>query len=1167
MPLLEILGEYGEFRELVSALERGVTPVNIVSGVEAQKAHLIYAACEKLGTSGLVVTSSDMEAQKLWLDLSYFYGEHALYFPSKEYVFYDVDSVSREMTAKRLGVLSQLTAGGEHKVVVASIDALLQYTARPETYRDFTTEISVGGRVDLNALEGRLLQLGYVREELVEGRGQFSVRGGIIDIFPADRGEPLRVELFDDEVDSIRTFDPSTQLSTGKLESARITPCREMIFDEARRQAAISALQAQAKKLAHGGESAESARAQLIADAEKLAERYYFASLDKYVRLIYGEIPTLADFMPEGSVVFVDEPKRVSESAKTARWDRDELVSELMEKGVIAPGNKEFSADYHAMIKRLSQGRLVGMSTLSASCPDYHPKLNLSLSVKSLNSFHGKLEFLVDDLKDWQSRHATVVILAGGSSRAEHLATTLHNMGVECVYVPELDEPPKGKICVAQGSLSKGFAYPMLNFVVVSDREVFTEQKRRKKAGQRSEENKLRSFTDISPGDYVVHQAHGIGRYEGINKLTVDGVTKDYLKISYYGTDSLYVPVDQLDMLYKYIGNTDRQIKLSRLGGTDWNKTKARVKASAADLAKHLMELYAARQQAKGHAFSADTPWQREFEDAFPYEETGDQLRCIEEVKHDMEQTRPMDRLLCGDVGYGKTEVALRAAFKAVADSKQVAYLVPTTILAMQHYNTFSERMREFPIKVEMLSRFRTPAQQKQTLSRLRTGETDIVIGTHRLLQKDLKFKDLGLLIIDEEQRFGVAHKEKLKDLRRDVDVLTLTATPIPRTLHMAMVNIRDMSVIAEPPENRYPVQTYVMEYDEGVILDAIRREIGRGGQVYYLHNRVSGIYTAAQRLAALIPEARLGVGHGKMREEELEDVMLDMVNGEINVLVCTTIIETGLDIPNVNTIIIENADRMGLAQLYQLRGRVGRSNRLAYAYLTYRRDKMLTDVAQKRLTAIREFTEFGSGFKIAMRDLEIRGAGNLLGAEQHGHMDAVGYDMYCQLLRESVEEMQGISEEKKISTTVDIHASAHIPEDFIISQDQRIDIYKKIAAIGSVEDSYDVEEEIEDRFGDLPVPVRNLIDIALLKADAAAVGISEVVQKENGVMLRFEPDSVDMKAVAGIISGKEYKGQMLFSAGARPYLMWKHKPEDGDSELANIKFLLHRMKELHEAG
>lgn len=1160
MPFASVLDQYQEYNEYIRCLSSGITPVSMLTGAQPQKAHLIYSACQRMGTGALVVVPSDLEAQGLAQDLQFFAGDDVLYFPSKEYVFYDVDTVSREMMAKRIGVIAQLAKGDRPYIVVAGIDAVLQYSADRDRFVASTLTLTLGEQIDIKQLAEKLVDMGYTREDMVEGQGQFSMRGGIVDIFPADRAEPVRIEFFDDEVDSIRTFDVSSQLSVDKQETVTITPCRELLFTKKQREQAVSALTEELKRLHRKKNDLSLAISQLQADIERFGETAYFASMDKYVHLLCGRIPTLLDFFASDTLYFIDEPRRVSERARSFAMDLAEIVTELLEKGVLYSGKQIFFYDYKEFVRRVCATQLTLMSTLNASSADYRAKQALSLTVKSLHTFHGKIEFLYDDLREWHMQKNAVVVLAGSAGRAQRLASSLTAADIECIYSEE-PKAAEGQTVITTGSLSAGFSYPLIGFVLVSDREVFRPSRRRR-ASKMDDANRLHSFTDISPGDYVVHQTHGIGRYEGISKLTVDGVVKDYLKIAYQGTDSLYVPTDQLNLLYKYIGATDRHVHVNKLGGADWNKTKARVKASTTELAQQLIRLYAARMQETGYAFSPDTPWQREFEDTFAYTETDDQLRCIEEVKADMEATRPMDRLLCGDVGYGKTEVALRAAFKAVMDSKQVAYLVPTTILAMQHYNTFVQRMKDFPVRVEMMSRFRTAAQQRETLKHLKSGETDIVIGTHRILQKDLEFRDLGLLIVDEEQRFGVAHKEKLKEIRKNVDVLTMTATPIPRTLHMAMVNIRDMSVINQPPENRYPVQTYVMEYNESVIADAIRKELGRGGQVYYLHNRVNGIFSAARRVEALVPEARVGVGHGQMKEEELEDVMLDMVEGEINVLVCTTIIETGLDIPNVNTIIIENADKMGLAQLYQLRGRVGRSNRMAYAYLTYRRDRVLSDVAQKRLSAVREFTEFGSGFKIALRDLEIRGAGNLLGAAQHGHMDAVGYDMYCKILKESVNELQGVATEEKKAATVELSLDAHIPEDFIKSQDQRIDIYKKIAAIESMEDSYEVEEEIVDRFGDLPQSVQNVIDIARIKAEATSLGITEITQKADGVLLVFDEKRLDMQMILSVAA--QQPKELMFSAGERPYLTLRTKHVHEKSQLlANIKFVLQRMKEL----
>ncbi len=1158
MSFENVLTDSKAYKILSTSIERGIVPVNAVTGTQAQKAHLIYSLYKEKNENILVICTSEIEAKALWLDLKFFARENVLFFPAKDYVFYDVDTVSRSGVYDRIKVCLDLAEKKQKYITVASVEAVMQFCLPKKHITDCKLEFTLGKEFDLECLSDNLIKMGYVREDMVEGTGQFSLRGGILDVFSPNYDNPIRIEFFDNETDSIRMFDIRLQTTIEKIPEAVICPCREIIYTEDEKEKIVSDLKNELIRLRRKKTDVNSAIENLQADIEKFEEKHYFASIDKYVYQICGCIPSIIDYFDDDTLFFVDEVKRCIENAKDFEENFSEGVCDLLERGVLHPSNKIFLRDSKELIACLNEKKMIGMSSINALTNQIKFKDSIVLKVQSINSFHGKIDFLYDDLRDWKEKKATVVILAGGESRCENLVTSLNNSDIECIYAKEFSINCNGRINVMQGSLSGGFYYPDENFVLISDREIFKEQKRKRRQ-KTEEENKIRSFADISPGDYVVHQIHGIGKYEGIHKLTTLGNTKDYLKISYHGTDKLYVPTTQIDMLYKYIGSTEKKVTVNRLGGADWNKAKSRVKASTEDLAKYLIELYAERNATKGFSYSQDTPWQRQFEDTFGYVETEDQLKCIEEVKRDMESEKPMDRLLCGDVGYGKTEIAIRAAFKAVMDSKQVAYLVPTTVLAMQHYNNFVERMKDFPITVEMMSRFKSPAKQKEILKKLKTGEVDIVIGTHRILQKDLVFKDLGLLIIDEEQRFGVGHKEKLKEIRKNVDVLTLTATPIPRTLHMAMVNIRDMSVITQPPENRYPVQTYVMDYNESIIADAIRKEIGRGGQVYYLFNKVKGIYEVAKRIQELVPDAKVGVGHGQMSETALEDIMFDVVNGDIDVLVCTTIIETGLDISNVNTIIIEDADKMGLSQLYQLRGRVGRSNKMAYAYLTYRRDRVLSDIAQKRLSAIREFTEFGSGFKIAMRDLQIRGAGNILGAQQHGHMDAVGYDMYCRILKESVDELSGQKAEPKIEVTIDLNVDAHIPESYISNQEQRIDAYKKIAAIEDENDYFDVQEELVDRYGDIPSATENVIEIAMLKVIAAELKISEISHKEDNVIFKFADNHIPMEKIAKTIS--EMKGKLLFSAGELCYLTYKQKGVKGKELISNIKIVLNLIK------
>lgn len=1155
MNFSDVLEHSGEFARVIEKLNKEKSMVHVRGLSESAKACFMAAVIhERNPFSSLVIAADDFEAQNIYGDLRFFMGENVLFFPSKDYVFYH--AYARDNSAQRERLLAEYLLLQGNKTVVCSASALLQFTIPPAILKQSILSMKVGESYSLDTLTEQLVYMGYERVEVVEGIGQFSLRGGILDVFSPSFELPYRVEFFDDEVDSIRVFDPEDQLSTQKIDMCVVIPCRELLYTKEEAKKTANLIQKTLKSHPILEEHTHS----YADDIDNFLQKHYFPSNDKYAPYFDGGLRSIASYFDENSLIIVDEPKNISEGIKTYEMSVQNEVGDLQDKQVIMPNSQSVYLTWHAVVAQLTaQSRVVSLSALSHQTPDFIPQEIFMLTSKTLHSFHGKMEFLFDDLAEYSKWHTTVVIVTGSPTKAENLKEEIvsHHLAADVQKEQVFSE---GKINIMVGSIKKGFYIEAANFALISDTEVFMGRHKRKSSRPENTQ-KIRDYTDINPGDYVVHQTHGIGLYEGIVSLKIDKVKKDFLKIKYNGTECLYIPPDQLNMLYKYIGNTDKHIRLNKLGGADWTKTKLKVKKATKDLANYLIKLYAEREKAAGYSFSPDTPWQRQFEDTFMYDETDDQLQCIDEVKADMEKSRPMDRLLCGDVGYGKTEVALRAAFKAVMDSKQVAYLVPTTILAMQHYNTFCERMKDFPVKVEMLSRFRTVKQQKDIIKRLKTGEIDIVIGTHRILQKDLQFKDLGLLIVDEEQRFGVEHKEKFKELKNGIDVLTLSATPIPRTLHMTMVNIRDMSVLADPPQMRYPVQTYVIEYDQNMILEAIKKEVARGGQVYYLFNRVAGIYRVAQRLQELLPDVRIAVGHGKMNQDTLEDIMMEMVEGEIDVLVCTTIIETGLDIPNVNTIIIEDADRMGLAQLYQLRGRVGRSNRRAYAYFTYRRDKVLTDIAEKRLVAIKEFTEFGSGFKIAMRDLEIRGAGNLLGAQQHGHIDAVGYDTYCKILKESIDEEQGIFVKPVIPTVMDVAVNAYIPNSYIKSNQLRVDAYKKIAAIETIEDRYEVEDEFIDRFGDIPKSVSVLMDIVLLKSDATQLGFSSIIQKDQIITFRFESDAIDPQIILALC--RQYTSTMHLSAGLNPFFTLKLTDKESKDPLSHIKFLLQSMKEL----
>lgn len=1158
---LNIMEELAEFSELSESIKSNISPISVSGVSESVMAHLVFSVCEKLKSGGLVIARSDSEAQKLYKDLCAFADrDRVLFYNKTELTLYDTEAKSRDTSTLRLSVLNRLVQSEmENKndlIIVTSPDALLSVTFPRDRWDKACFHLDEGDEIELDELAKRLVKLGYTREDTVEGVGQFSIRGGIADVFPCGCENPLRIEFFDNEVDSIRIFDAESQRTIERADGFDAVPSKELVLDNAETAALIAKLKEIRKNLDTSIERQSRCSAALSRDIERLEQNKSFPSLDMYIPYIYpNRKPTLIDYIPNGFIVFADETERIFERLDVIERERSETIISMYESGNAPQPCGEYTENKTAALKELLMRRFVELSALSHYGNEVKPKRSYNIESRTLTGFNGNAEFFKDTLKYYKDNKYRTIILAGTPERAKNMQLRLEDDGIVSSYqsVPTA-LPERGGIVICGGSISRGFEYPLIRTAIIGDREVFgSERKRRKKPLYRGKKgDKISDFTVLNPGDYVVHRNHGIGRFDGIEQLSVDGVRKDYLKIIYKDGGSLYVPTDQLDMVYRYDKSDGARVRLNTLGGADWAKTKQRVKAAAADMAKKLIELYAKRANMPGIAFAPDTEWQHDFEAAFPYDETDDQLRSIDEVKADMEKPHPMDRLLCGDVGYGKTEVALRAAFKAVMSGYQVAYLVPTTILANQHYNTFKQRMMEYPAEIRMLSRFCTAAEQKEVFKKLATGEVDIVIGTHKLFNKELKFKKLGLLIIDEEQRFGVAHKEKIKALKGDVDVLTLSATPIPRTLHMSLSGIRDMSIINQPPGERHPVETYVMEYEPNVIREAMERELSRGGQVYYLYNRVDGIYKAANRIAEMLPQAHVAVAHGKMSENELESVMMDVSDGEVDILVCTTIIETGLDIANVNTIIIENADRLGLAQMYQLRGRVGRSNRLAYAYLTFRRNKQLSEESEKRLLAMKEFTEFGSGFKIAMRDLEIRGTGNLIGAEQHGHMESVGYEMYCRLLEEAVSEQKG-SYIKTAETSIDLPVSAYIGDSYITDHSRRIGAYKRIASITDRGGWFDVYDEIEDRFGTVPQSVSNLMEIALIKNYASKFGISDITGRADEILMKFDGECTpDLQNAITLMN--EMPQKLFLTNPSNPTLHYKIKRPAPNGETKYLK-------------
>lgn len=1174
------LTELAEYTDMKRDLELGRGPVQICGVTDSQKVHLMYELSREKAWK-LVVTYDDTRARELFDDFSYFEKNTWLY-PARDLLFYSSDIHGNLLTRQRMQVFSRLIRD-EGGVVVTTLDGLMDHLVPLEQIRNSCLEFSAGQTLDLKEISGRLVSMGYERMAQVDGMGQFSVRGGILDIFPLTEELPVRIELWDDEVDSIRTFDPESQRSIVQLEEVVIYPAAEMILGEGQAEAGLDLIENEGKKQekqfrdAMKTEEAYRIREAVRELTERLREGTDIRGLDGYIRYFCRDTVSFLNYMQDagargGLAVFLDEPQRLKEKGETVETEFRESMGNRLEKGYLLPGQADLLFSSRTVLASLQGEDALFFNGLEQKLPGMTVRKKYSITGKNVSSYQNSFELLIKDLTAWKRDGYRVVLLSASRTRASRLAGDLREYDLRAYCPEDPGQPVKpGEILVTYGKLHKGFEYPLIKFVVITEGDMFGAEKRQKKRKRyHYEGRRIASFSELTVGDYVVHESHGLGIYRGIEKIEQDHVIKDYIKIEYGDGGNLYLPATKLEGIQKYAGADAKKPKLNRLGGSEWTRTKTKVRTAVKEIARELVELYAARQQTDGFQYGEDTVWQKEFEEMFPYEETDDQLTAIEDVKRDMESRKIMDRLICGDVGYGKTEIALRAAFKAVQEGKQVVYLVPTTILAQQHYNTFVQRMKDFPVRVDLMSRFRTPTDMKKTLEGLKKGYVDIVIGTHRILSKDVEFKSLGLLIIDEEQRFGVAHKEKIKQMKQNVDVLTLTATPIPRTLHMSLVGIRDMSVLEEPPVDRVPIQTYVMEYNDEMVREAIHREMARGGQVYYVYNRVSNIDEIANHVAALVPEANVAFAHGQMREHQLERIMLDFVNGDIDVLVSTTIIETGLDIPNANTMIIHDADRLGLSQLYQIRGRIGRSSRTSFAFLMYKRDKMLKEEAEKRLQAIREFTELGSGIKIAMRDLELRGAGNILGAEQHGHMEAVGYDLYCKMLNEAVTLLKGErTEEETFDSTVDCDIDAFIPDTYIRNEYQKLDIYKRISAIENADEYMDMQDELYDRFGDIPKPVENLLQVAELKAMAHRAYVTEVdINRQEIRFEMYQKAKLDVSRIPALI--EEYKNALRFIPGEKPFMLYqdkRNKNKDCEKMMGTAREILEKLAELGDKG
>lgn len=1136
--VLQPLSENSTFKEIIASIEEKKFPININGLSDSGKSYSIFGIYEEIDSPMIILTNNDMEAKNIYEDLS-FYTNDIYYFPAKEVVFYNIDAISGDLRWARLKVIKEML-NDTKKIIVTSIDSLTSVYTPKELFNKYNITLKVDDEVNFKDLSKKLLECGYERVESVEGKGEFSLRGGILDVFPPISTYPYRIELFGDTIDSIRTFNTESQRSIEKVNSMEIFPAKEIILDDESLSRGRENILKEFEEIKDNGKSdddrIDKLQSIIRTNVESLSETLTFETVDSYLPYFYERTDSFFDYV-KNYIYIVDDVKKCEGKLESCYFEFKENYEAFLQRGGILPSQINLLLDKEELIEKLELQKIITLDVFDVNSRILIPNRKYLINSITLNSYQGQLDLLIDDIKDKKEKGYKTIILSGTRPRGERLVNTLRDRDIESVYREDISSLELGEVVITFGNLLKGFEYPDLKICVISDKDVFGEAKRKisKRKPNKKGIGKIKSFAELKLGDYVVHANHGVGVYKGIKQIEVGGHKRDYLDIVYDKGDKLYVPVDQLDLVQKYIGSEGKSPKVNKLGSSEWNKAKAKVRKSINEIAQDLVKLYATRATLKGYKYNKDTEWQRQFEDEFPFEETPDQLTSLEEIKKDMESDKPMDRLLCGDVGYGKTEVAIRAAFKAVMDGKQVAFLVPTTILAEQHYKNLIKRFSDFPVKIDMISRFRTAKEQKATLQATKEGNVDILIGTHRLVSKDIVFKDLGLLIIDEEQRFGVAQKEKIKNLKKNVDVLTLSATPIPRTLHMSLTGARDISVIETPPEERYPIQTYVVEQDDQLVRDAVLREINRGGQVYYVYNRVDSIENMAKYLSDLIPECKIGIIHGQMTERQLETEMVSFMNRDYDVLVCTTIIETGIDIPNVNTMIIHDSDKMGLSQLYQLRGRVGRSNRIAYAYFMYTKDKVLTEVAEKRLKALKDFTELGSGFKIAMRDLEIRGAGNMMGSAQHGHMAAIGYDLYCRMLEDTIKIIKGEIEKEPIETTVDIKVDAYIPGTYIEDEIQKIEIYKKIAAIEGLDDYMDIKAELEDRYSEIPDPVYNLMDIAYIKSRAKMLSIEEIKETPREIKFIFADGSNNLNNVYKYLL-ENYKNKIFLMFGEKPY-------------------------------